>query len=365
MNQEIPVGAFTKSLPGFRRLGSFDSVVSLATKKGDPPFPANNGFGRSDPPKPVGSPPPLTQVEGLAGDAVALLKLTAELHEASRDPARWPQAWADLCEWMDCPTVFRVTHDPVTGSEPRSVEDLKERIVAANRAAKRCAGTCSGRCGQPETRDEHKRMTCLGIVEHLRLALKVDAPEGSAAGGLHFTKSLDALPTPMIWCRADLRLLHVNSAARKHLEAARWLVKDGEQIAAVGSALQRRLRLSVAEVLAQAPDIEGGMAISRIESPALDITVRRTANGSEGPVLLITLVIHEEAPKSFERRGWPPRQRELAGLLLAGHTLEEAAKLMGIARSTAVDHLRGLFRATGTNRQQDLIRYLSRDPFDQ
>ncbi len=35
-----------------------------------------------------------------------LLFLTANLHAASHDPHRWPQAWAELCQWFDCPEVF-------------------------------------------------------------------------------------------------------------------------------------------------------------------------------------------------------------------------------------------------------------------
>ena len=59
-----------------------------------------------------------------------------------------------------------------------------------------------------------------------------------------------------------------------------------------------------------------------------------------------------------ERRLLSPRQRELAGLLLTFHSLDEAANKMGITRRTARDHLAGLFQSTGMRRQQDLINFL-------
>ncbi len=46
-------------------------------------------------------------------------------------------------------------------------------------------------------------------------------------------------------------------------------------------------------------------------------------------------------------------------LLEGGATLAEASDRLRIARATASNHLRAVFRKTGTNRQSELIRLLA------
>ena len=52
------------------------------------------------------------------------------------------------------------------------------------------------------------------------------------------------------------------------------------------------------------------------------------------------------------------REAEVADLLLAGHSLESLAAVLGISRNTARVHLQSLFRKTGSNRQSELLRNL-------
>jgi len=55
-----------------------------------------------------------------------------------------------------------------------------------------------------------------------------------------------------------------------------------------------------------------------------------------------------------------PRENELALLLLRGHSVESAAATLAIGMPTARVHLRRLLNKTGTGRQIDLVRLLSR-----
>ena len=52
------------------------------------------------------------------------------------------------------------------------------------------------------------------------------------------------------------------------------------------------------------------------------------------------------------------REREVASLLLAGHSVESLSATLGISRNTTRVHLQSLFRKTGTTRQIDLVRRL-------
>lgn len=52
------------------------------------------------------------------------------------------------------------------------------------------------------------------------------------------------------------------------------------------------------------------------------------------------------------------REKEVAHLLLDGHSVESLSASLGISRNTARVHLQSLFRKTGTARQIDLVRLL-------
>lgn len=54
------------------------------------------------------------------------------------------------------------------------------------------------------------------------------------------------------------------------------------------------------------------------------------------------------------------REAELAELLLVGHSVESAAATLQMAMPTARTHLRSIFQKTGTDRQSNLLRLLSR-----
>lgn len=60
--------------------------------------------------------------------------------------------------------------------------------------------------------------------------------------------------------------------------------------------------------------------------------------------------------------GLTPTQAIMADYLKVGLTLDQAADLMGIARSTAASHLRAIFQKTDCSRQSELIRLLTSIP---
>lgn len=105
----------------------------------------------------------------------------------------------------------------------------------------------------------------------------------------------------------------------------------------------------------------------QVNGNAADIGLRLLAKSESTSFILVSLVTYtvehssEQLTRLGEWRQLSPRQQELAGLLLAGHTLNSAAEKMAITRRTARDHLDGLFRATNTRRQRDLFFRLGRD----
>lgn len=55
-----------------------------------------------------------------------------------------------------------------------------------------------------------------------------------------------------------------------------------------------------------------------------------------------------------------PRETQVAGALLEGHSIASLAATLGVSRNTARNHVQALFRKTRTNRQSDLMRVLDR-----
>ena len=70
------------------------------------------------------------------------------------------------------------------------------------------------------------------------------------------------------------------------------------------------------------------------------------------------------APRAVLRGlyGLTSAEAALAGCLLRGHDLNEAAEALGVGRETARTHLRRIFAKTETQRQSELLRLLLRGP---
>lgn len=192
---------------------------------------------------------------------------------------------------------------------------------------------------------------------------KPDMPYEAAAA----LAALNSLPTPMVLCRSDRQLVFANRAARREIECGRWLRVREAVIHAGDPEQEMRLAAACLRLGAAADGSEDWLPGSPSIGETADIALRRLADGYDGPLILLSLVVHAQAPQADlldrlgDRRKLPPRQRELAGHLLAGLSLDEAALCMGIGRRTVRDHLRGLFRATGASRQTELVARLSRE----
>ena len=153
----------------------------------------------------------------MAGDAaqVRWLEVAAEQHRAGDDPARWPQAFADLCAAIDCPEVF--------GDGVPAQGDAPEAIGLVARRARDCATTRAGRCGSRPSQDENKRQACLALLGYLDLALARQAPGGASEGFAIASGVLDAIGRPLLVCSADGILLHANRAGHEELDRRLWV----------------------------------------------------------------------------------------------------------------------------------------------
>jgi DNA-binding CsgD family transcriptional regulator len=298
-------------------------------------------------------------------DTLTLLTLTADLHAAASEPQRWPAAWTALCQWIECSDVFG-DGKALAKNNTTLLADITMRSVRIRQCAEAGGGQC-GQGGQGGHVDESKRLSCLALIKHLDLALGNTQGVVRNNSPLAYLAALDVLPVAMMLCQPNLRLIHANRAGVDELERQRWLRTDGEMLVVFGATIQTCFSTVFSELATSESITPRMFSMLPINGNAADIGLRRLANGNSEALILVSLITHtaehteEQLASIGERRMLPPRQRELAGLLLAGHSLDSAAAKMGIMRTTARGHLKGLFRATGTRRQQDLLARLARD----
>lgn len=329
-----------------------------------------------------------------------LLSLTADLHAASRDQKRWPQAWAALCQWFDCPEVF--------GNGELANTDLKNQlkcIALCSTNARNCAKNASGRCGSGLLLDENKRRSCLALVDHLDHALSPYSPivqnpdslaseldldllantsrsvlESSNSGefgsklfgisveslvkfGSISPELLESLPFPIFVCDTQRRILLTNRLGESELTSSTWLCCADECIVGASHLFERRIASALHACIEQ--NGEHRLWLVGSHQKEIDLIWIRVTDNVWGTHLVIRLAKHgrHDQPNMTKLAltlGLSARQRELAELLLGGYTLTDAAECMGIVRGSANELLKRMFTATGTCRQTELLTYLSR-----
>jgi len=285
-----------------------------------------------------------------------LLCLTANLRAASRDPQRWPQAWAALCQWVDCPDVF--------GSGELATTDLPSQlsaIAACSTQARHCAQSASGRCGSGSVLDEDKRRSCLALVDYLDHALT--SHQSPVPGQDTLAIVLDTLPFPLFVCDVQRHVLYANTLGEIELNSAHWLRWDDMRIVGASPLFERR----IASALDASDGQEGEHRLWLVgqHQEEVDLVWRRVTADAIGTHWVLRLAKYGRQDQVGMAQlalalGLSARQRELAEFLLDGCTLTEAAQRMGIVRGSANQLLKHLFTATGTRRQPELLAYLSR-----
>ena len=293
-------------------------------------------------------------------NGLRVLQLTAELHQASRDPALWPAIFADLCSYLDCADVFGSGALSTSGDPTATIADCKQRALD-------CAQSASGECGRGAKADEAKRKTCLAIVEHLDVALaNTDLNRHDKRQNVTI-ETLDTIARPLIVCDSHWKLIHANQAGREEIAVGRWFRAGDDRIRIGSPTFQRRLAQQI-ELLSE--DKEGQRTHLRLppaDGQLGELWIRRLLRRSDSPNLYLfsLVVLDSDAAKMGAGRhgalqGASPRQNDLAQLLLNGLSLTAAAESMGISRATANGHLKALFKLSDTRRQSELVGWLTR-----
>lgn len=268
----------------------------------------------------------------VADEAVLLLQLAAQLHLARGNREAWRQALLACRDWFGCAGILgQVADSPHLG--PDELEALAGRLTHCAAHGNHCSDV-----------ERIKNGRCTALAPHLHIA-------AAAAREALQASVFDHLAPTWIVDRGG-RVLDANAAATALSRSGeRFRVIDGRftVVAPDGAALWRRaLAEGKEETRISWLDGDAGEASLRMkalaDSDGIAVTLRLESPGAA-----------ELAPVFAARLHLTARQSELAAHLLAGLTLVDTARAMGISRHTANEHLAAILRRTGAADRKGLL----------
>ena len=170
-------------------------------------------------------------------------------------------------------------------------------------------------------------------------------------------RATPASPPALIWIDRQRTVIDRNAAAEEILDKADPLELAFGRLHA--RCRRDMLRLETAMTQAQA----GGYATVVLGEAGLGVEVVRSGpKAVEQCLVLLRDPSKERAAQIVDvtrHFGLTKAEQGLLDILVQGASLPDAARMLGVARSTARTHLQRLFDKTGKRRQVDLLRMVA------
>lgn len=206
------------------------------------------------------------------------------------------------------------------------------------------------------------------LLPHLRRAVTIsrllDADSAASEDG---RTTVESGRLGIVLVDRHARVMHVDRAAERLLRHGTQLRIEAEMLRLPDPGAELQLRRAIAMAINENGAAgRAGLAI-RLGGQA-QIVLRVLPMASVPPhvhhardvaiaICIETPVAeHARASQLADRFGLTPAERRVVWSLMTGRTLNETARDMGIARSTAKTHLSHIFQKTGSARQADLLR---------
>jgi DNA-binding CsgD family transcriptional regulator/PAS domain-containing protein len=270
------------------------------------------------------------------------------------------------------PEVIRRSAYVGGGFAPAGIVDVLQCFLIGS--PRRFAGLAFGRgTHQGSFTDREIEMAEI-LLPHIRRAVTIsDLLDTRAIERSHFARALDALRCAVILTDVDGRIIHTNTSGEGMLREA-VAIRDQRGV------LKPVLRSAVNE-LSEAIKLAGrdvfeigkaGLAIRLSEDESFPMlahvlplaTGELRAQFASAAVAAVFIRARESTQDSAEllalTYGLTPAETRVVSCLLAGRTLSEGARELGVTPATARTHLRSVFRKTGASRQQELILLAAR-----
>ena len=214
------------------------------------------------------------------------------------------------------------------------------------------------------------------LMPHLqRVAMLHARVEGTTSIARTAIDALDGAQAPLLLLDANGRVVHASADADRLLHEADGLSAGRDGLRAATPALSARLRAVLARAAgsSRAPGVSGALHLRRPSGkPDLVLVAIPARSRSIGPDIgRASVVLQITDPLARARPDPPiladafdltPAEAILAADLLSGLSVVEAAAKRGRSVATVRTHLASVLAKTGTARQSDLVRLLSRLP---
>ena len=230
--------------------------------------------------------------------------------------------------------------------------------------------------GQPAF-DDDDRAVFASILAHLTIALAnhrhlvVEHRENSAMRSI-----MDRMESAVLVVDEDANVLFANARAADLLEGFAGLEMRGERIAAASRSENRALRAAIADAAANGAGDDSSAGCVTLSSPGgahpVAVSVLAAGNGPfralGGPRRCAVLVAKDPRHRNggFDCCAFAslfdltPAQGRLAALILAGHSLSDASRELGVSGNTARSHLKQVYLKTDTHSQIELVHLHAR-----
>ncbi|HVG50657.1 MAG TPA: helix-turn-helix transcriptional regulator [Xanthobacteraceae bacterium] len=209
------------------------------------------------------------------------------------------------------------------------------------------------------------------LSPHVRRAVSIsDLFDMQALAATAFESTLDGLAVPIVLADSKGVIAHANAGARALLAAGDPITSEHSVLRASAASAAGALAAAIAQT-AQPETMMGKVGID-VPVPYTDgrpgfahvLPVGRGAvRGALGPGATAAVFFTPSAePQPLPAAAWAATfgftsaEMWMLDLLVKGHTVAEAAGIMGVAEPTARTHVANLMAKAGTNRQADLIK---------
>lgn len=217
-----------------------------------------------------------------------------------------------------------------------------------------------------------RELKILGLLSpHVRRAVSIaDLIDMKTLSASAFENTLDGLSVPVVLVDERSVVAHANVAARALLAKSDQIVSDHGVLRAAAAPAAAALEAAVAQTAepearmgrvgidVPVPHADGRPGFAHV-LPIGSGAARAGLGARATAAVFLTPSAEPERPPSqawAAAFGFTPAEMRMLELLVKGHTVGEAAALMGIAEPTARTHVANLMAKAGTQRQADLIR---------
>ncbi len=209
------------------------------------------------------------------------------------------------------------------------------------------------------------------LAPHVRRAVSIaDLIEMKSLAEVALTDTLDSLAVPIVLVDEKGGIVHANLPARTLLAdgdpitSERGMLRAGASTAAraldgaIAQAAQSETRMGKVGIDVPVPFADGRPGFAHV-LPIGASAVRGALGPRAAAAVFFSPSSEPQRPPSkawAAAFGFTPSEMKLLDLLVQGHTVSQAARMLGVADGTVRTHLIRLMAKAGVSRQADLIR---------